>query len=260
MEVTALQYLIVCPLVFLAGFADSIAGGGGVISLPAYVLTGMPVILAYGTNKFAMSLGTTVSTVKYYRSGHVTVKSAAFAVIGALIGSHLGAQAAMLLDETYLRYCMMVLLPLVALFLVFNRKFGEAEKEKSLAKWKEYALSAFVGLLVGAYDGFFGPGAGTFYTLLFVSLLGYSLLGASGNARVVNLASNLGALTAYLLNSNVVYALGIPAALCAVLGNYLGSRLAIQNGARFIRPVMAAVIALLILKIVWDMWGERLSI
>ncbi|MDL2235830.1 TSUP family transporter [Christensenellaceae bacterium OttesenSCG-928-L17] len=255
MELTAAHYLIVCPLVFLAGFADSIAGGGGVISLPAYIFTGMPTILAYGTNKFAMSLGTAVSATKYYRSGHVQAKTVLFAVMGALIGSALGAQIAMLLDEIYLRYCMMVLLPVVAVFLTVNRRFGEHEQEKNLSRAKEYTLSALIGLLVGAYDGFFGPGAGMFYTLLFVSLLGCGLITAAGNARVVNLASNIGALVVYVLRGNVVYALGIPAAICAVLGNYIGARLAIQNGARFIRPVMAVVIVLLVIKMVVDIVG-----
>lgn len=252
MEITLSHYLIICPLIFLAGFADSIAGGGGVISLPAYVLSGMPLLFAYGTNKFAMSLGTSISAVKYYKSGNVRIVPALCAVAGALLGSNLGARLAMLLDEKYLGYCMMGLLPLVAIFLIFNRKFGENTQQKTVSKNKELALSAIIGLVVGSYDGFFGPGAGTFYTLLFVSLLGYNLLGASGNARVVNLASNIGALAAYIMQGKVLFAIGIPAALCAVAGNYLGSRLAIKNGARFIRPVMVLVIVLLFIKIITD--------
>lgn len=252
MQPTYMQLLIVCPLVFLAGFTDSIAGGGGILSLPAYVFAGLPLHMAYGTNKFAMSLGTAVSAVKFYRAGHVRLVPALFAAGGALLGANLGARLALLLDEKYLGYCLMALLPVVAVFLMTNRRFGEAAAQKTLLREKEYALSAAVGLTVGAYDGFFGPGAGTFYTLLFVSLLGYDLLGASGNAKVVNLASNIGALIAFIMGGKVLYFVGVPAAVCAILGNYLGSRLAIKNGARFIRPVMAAVIALLLIKIVAD--------
>ncbi len=254
MSSISMQLLLVCPLVFLAGFADSIAGGGGIISIPAYLFAGLPIHVAYGTNKFAMSLGTTISAVKYYRSGHVKLKSAAFAVVGALVGANLGARLVMTISERYLQLILMVLLPLVAVFLMMNKGFGsETEADKALPKASEYALCALIGLLVGAYDGFFGPGAGTFYMLLFVSLLRYSLLVSSGNARVVNLASNIGALTAYIAGGKVLYAIGIPAALCAIAGNYLGASLAIKNGAKFIRPVMAVVIVLLMVKIVTDL-------
>ncbi len=250
-----LQLAIVCPLVFLAGFADSIAGGGGIISIPAYLFAGLPVHIAYGTNKFAMSIGTTISAVKYYRSGNVRLKSALFAAVGALIGSNCGARLAMLLSEKYLQIILMILLPIAAAFLMLNKNFGsEKAAAEPLPKASEYSLSSLVGLIVGAYDGFFGPGAGTFYMLLFVSLLRYDLLSASGNARVVNLASNVGALVAYIAGGKVMFTVGIPAAICAVCGNYLGSALAIKNGAKFIRPVMAVVIILLVIKIVLDMF------
>ncbi|MDO5111049.1 MAG: TSUP family transporter [Clostridia bacterium] len=248
------QLLIVCPMVFLAGFADSVAGGGGIISIPAYLFAGLPVHMAYGTNKFAMSLGTAVSAVKYYRSGNVRVQSVLFAVLGALVGSNLGAQLALRFSERYLQLILMFLLPAVALFLFLNKGFGKEDVERpAVSKWREYVLSALIGLVVGAYDGFFGPGAGTFYTLLFVSLLHYSLITASGNARVVNLASNIGALAAFIVGGKVMFSVAVPAALCAVLGNYLGASLAIKNGAKFIRPIMVIVIALLIVKIITDM-------
>ncbi len=249
------QLLIVCPLVFLAGFADSVAGGGGIISIPAYLFAGLPVHMAYGTNKFAMSLGTAVSAVKYYRSGNVRVKSVLFAVAGALLGSNLGARLALHFSEKYLQIILMVLLPAAALFLSLNRGFGREDVERPpIPKTREYVLSALIGLAVGAYDGFFGPGAGTFYTLLFVSLLHFSLLTASGNARVVNLASNVGALAAFIAGGKVMYTIAVPAAFCAVLGNYLGASLAIKNGAKFIRPIMVLVILLLIAKILTDMF------
>ena len=248
-----MQLVIVCPMVFLAGFADSIAGGGGIISIPAYLLAGIPVHAAYGTNKFAMSLGTAISAVKYYRAGQVKIKSAAFAAVGALIGSNLGANLAMLIDEKYLQIVLIILLPIIAVFLMLNKGFGsEKTLEEPMLPRKEYTLSALIGLAVGAYDGFFGPGAGTFYMMLFVSMLHYDLLTSSGNARVVNLASNVGALVAYVIGGKVMFQIGIPAAACAIAGNALGSALAIKNGAKFIRPVMAVVIVLLLIKIVLD--------
>ncbi|MDR0840531.1 MAG: TSUP family transporter [Christensenellaceae bacterium] len=246
------KLLIVCPLLFLAGFADSVAGGGGTISVPAGMLAGIPIHTVYGTNKFAMSAGTCMSVFKYGRSGNIHWRAALFASAGALIGSHLGARLAMLLSEKYLSYCLMVLLPAAALFLTFNRGFGQNPVQKNLSRTREAAYAICIGLGVGAYDGFFGPGAGTFYIILFCSLLGTDLLHASGSAKVVNLASNLGALTAYILGGKVWFAVGIPAGICAVAGSYLGSSLAIKNGARFIRPIMAVMIALLLIKIISD--------
>ncbi len=244
--------LIVCPLLFLAGFTDSIAGGGGVISVPAGLLAGIPIHTVYGTNKFAMSFNSLISTVQYGRSGNIDWRAALYAAAGALAGSALGARLALLLDERYLSYCLMVLLPAAALFLAFNRGFGQESKPRSLSKMQEALLALFIGLSVGAYDGFFGPGAGTFYIILFCSLLGTDLIRANGNAKVVNLASNIGALTAYLLSGKVWFSVGIPMALCAMSGSFLGSRLAIKNGARFIRPVMAFMILLLLAKVVTD--------
>ncbi len=254
MDQIIVQLLIVCPLVFLAGFADSIAGGGGIISIPAYLFAGLPVHFAYGTNKFAMSLGTMISAFKYTKSGNVNLRTALIAASGALVGSNFGARLALMLDERYLQITLMVLLPLVALFLVFNKGFGKEKLEQniSISIAKQNIISLAIGIIVGGYDGFFGPGAGTFYVLLFTGLLNHSLLISSGNAKIVNLASNIGALVAYILGGKVLFIIGIPAAICAIAGNYLGSSLAIKNGAKFIRPVIFIVIILLFGKIVLD--------
>lgn len=244
--------LIVCPLLFLAGFADSVAGGGGTISVPAAMLAGIPIHTVYGTNKFAMSFGTLTSVVQYGRSGHIQLRVALLAAVGALAGSNLGARLALRLSEKYLSYCLMVLLPAAALFLALNKGFGQEPKPRDFSKVQQALLALLIGLVVGAYDGFFGPGAGTFYIILFCSVLGTDLLHANGNAKVVNLASNIGALAAYIAGGKVWFAVGVPMALCSMAGNFLGSRLAIKNGARFIRPMMALMIVLLMVKIVSD--------
>lgn len=244
--------LIVCPLLFLAGFADAVAGGGGTISVPAGILAGIPIHTVYGTNKFAMSFGTLTSVIQYGRSGNICWRTALFAAAGALCGSPLGAMLAMYLSEKYLSYCLMVLLPAAALFLTFNKGFGRAPKPRHLSRAREALYACLIGLGVGSYDGFFGPGAGTFYILLFCSVLGTDLVRASGNAKVVNLASNIGALITYIIGGKVWFLVGLPMAFCSMAGNFLGSRLAIKNGAKFIRPIMAAMIVLLLVKIVVD--------
>lgn len=245
---------IVCPLLFLAGFADSIAGGGGTISVPSALLAGIPIHTAYGTNKLAMSLGTLTSVIQYGRKGKICWFTALFAAAGALAGSPLGALLAMHLSEKYLSYCLMVLLPAAALFLSLNKGFGQTPKHRDLSRLQQAVYALLIGLGVGAYDGFFGPGAGTFYIILFCTVLGADLVQASGNAKVVNLASNTGALVTYILGGKVWFAAGLPMAVCAIAGNFLGSRLAIKNGARFIRPIMAAMILLILVKLILDVF------
>ncbi len=245
---------IVCPLLFLAGFADSIAGGGGTISVPSALLAGIPIHTAYGTNKLAMSLGTLTSVIQYGRSGNICWYTALFAAAGALAGAPLGALLAMHLSEKYLSYCLMVLLPAAALFLSLNKGFGQTPKHRDLSRLQQAVYALLIGLGVGAYDGFFGPGAGTFYIILFCTVLGTDLVQASGNAKVVNLASNTGALVTYILGGKVWFAAGLPMAVCAIAGNFLGSRLAIKNGARFIRPIMAVMILLILVKLILDVF------
>lgn len=244
-----IKLLIVCPGYFLAGFADSIAGGGGIISIPVALLAGIPIHTVYGTNKFAMSFGTSISVFKYGKSGAVRWPVALFAAAGALPGASLGAKLALLMSERYLTCCLMALLPAITVFLAVNKGFGEAEGEKRLPRARESLLAALIGLAVGAYDGFFGPGAGTFYIMLFSSLLGLGLLPASGSAKAANLASNLGALISFMAAGKVWFIIGVPAALSAIAGNALGSGLAIKNGAKCIRPIMAAMLILLFIKV-----------
>lgn len=242
--------IVVCPMVFLAGFVDSIAGGGGLISLPAYIFAGLPIHMAYGTNKFASCLGTVVSTAKFLKSGHINVKPALISSGGALIGSWLGAQLVLMLDEKYLQYCLIFILPLVAVFLLLNRKFGSEDNVREVPTSTMYPFAFLIGLTVGAYDGFFGPGAGTFYVLGFTAFLGFNLITSSGNAKMVNLASNLAALLVYIPGGKVMYAVAIPAAICSIAGNFIGSHLAIKNGAKFIKPIIVVVIFLLFAKVI----------
>ncbi|MDR5587521.1 MULTISPECIES: TSUP family transporter [Clostridium] len=244
--------LIICPLVFLAGIIDAVAGGGGIISLPAYIFAGIPIHIAYGTNKFASCIGTSVSSIKFFRSGNIKIKPALLSAAGALIGSWFGAQIVLLLNEKYLNYCLIIILPIVSLFLLFNRNFGIKNK-KEISNKKLYMLSFIIGLFLGAYDGFFGPGTGTFLVICFTGILGFNLITASGNAKIVNLASNFSALIAYILGGKVMFSIGVPAAVCAIVGNYLGAHLAIKNGDKIIKPIIFVAIGLLFIKVILDL-------
>ncbi len=246
---------LVCPLVFLAGFVDSIAGGGGLISLPAYLAAGLPVHIAAGTNKFSMMLGTSMSVVRYSKSGNIKLKTALTAIAGAIPGAWIGTRLALFLEDKYLKGTLLVIIPLAALFILFSGKLKKnIPDQKPISRMKKILLSMGIGLVLGCYDGLIGPGTGTFLILAFASLLQYSLLVSSGSAKIVNLASNCISALLFIISGNVWYALAFPAALCTVAGNALGSRLAIRNGERLIRPVMLVVLALLFLKIGIDLF------
>lgn len=248
-----MQLAIVCPLVFLAGFVDSVAGGGGLISLPAYLFAGIPVHMAYGTNKFSSACGTAVATAKYMRHGYISLKLALISAAGALLGSAVGAKMVLLASERVLQMTLMCILPVVAVFLLFNRNFGKEDgKKKDYSDTSLLVRAVAIGLAIGWYDGFFGPGTGTFLVIAFTGLMGMTLTGATGNAKVVNLASNTAALVTYILGGSVLYMVAIPAAVCNIAGNYLGASLAVKNGAKFIRPLIFVSIGLLMAKIVMD--------
>ena len=250
MQVTLEMILIVCPLALLAGFVDSVAGGGGLISLPAYYLAGLPPVLAAGTNKLSSALGTLVASIRYGRARQVNWLVALAAAAGALPGSALGAMLLQAIPENTMRIIVIGAIPLVAA-IVLRRRDALSARRRIPEKWT-LPVSILIGLFIGFYDGLVGPGTGTFLILLFTMILGVEAVKASGTAKIVNLASNVAALSALLMKGQVLYLLGLPAALCAMAGGYLGAGMTIRRGAGFIRWMLMAVLALLLAKMIWD--------
>lgn len=251
--------LVVCPLAFFASFVDAIAGGGGLISLPAYMVTGMPAHMVIGSNKFSAAVGTAIATVRFIKSGNLHLRVALETAAFAFLGSVLGAQIALHVSDYYLRIAMMVLLPCVALFVLFNRKqMGDDSRFEQLSRWRVFFGMAAVGVYLGLYDGFFGPGTGTFLIIAFTTVLGFDLKRACGNTKIVNLTTNVAALLVFVQAGQVYYEVAVPAALCSVAGNWLGSGLAIRKGAKFVRPVMIFVLCLLLIKIAYDFFVTAL--
>ncbi len=256
MQVTPLMLLTVCPLIFLASFVDSIAGGGGLISLPAYLLTGMSPQLASGSNKFSATCGTIFATGRYFKSGKLPLLPALLACPGALLGSSLGAWLLQQVSEQFARTFMLVALPVVAVLLLIRRDIA---REARPFDAKRAAGCALIGLVCGLYDGFFGPGTGTILIMLFTWFVGLDMVNASGAAKLVNLASNLAAMVMFWKNGYILFPLALPAAACSIVGGYLGAKMAIQRGAKLIRVVMMLVLFALIAKLLWDLFlGNRL--
>lgn len=253
MELSVSTIAFVCVAVFLAGFVDSIAGGGGLISLPAYYAAGIPPHMALGTNKFSSTCGTAVATYVYIKNKSYHLSTAIFSIVFAFIGGTIGSRLTLYLDEVYLKYILLILLPIIAIITLTNKKLDKPV-EKNYSTAKQNILSSAIGLVLGIYDGFFGPGMGMFLMLAYTAILGFDMLTANGNAKMVNVSSNLAALTTFFLNGKIVFKIAIPAAICGIIGNYIGSHLAVKNGSKIIKPIMVVVMILLLVKIVLDLF------
>ena len=248
-------YLIVCPLIFLGGFVDSVAGGGGLITLPAYLMAGLPTHMAMGNNKVVNAIGTGTAALRYLKSGKVRVRIAVISAAGALAGSAIGTRIALLIPEDILKILMLVALPVVAVVLTVKKDFGRegSTPAKAYSSRYEAAAAALIGLLIGCYDGLVGPGTGTFMIMAFTVALSMDLITASGCAKIGNLASNVASAVIFILNGKVFWALAVPAALCNAIGGYCGARYAIRGGSGKIRGMIFLVLGLMFVKMLWDL-------
>ena len=235
-----------------AGFVDSAAGGGGLISLPAYLFAGLPVHYTYGTNKFSAACGTTFATAQFFQKGAMNIRVGLLAAVGSFVGSALGSHIVLLLSDQVLRTMMLIILPVAAVLILWRRDLPDENRDDGTLNAKKAVLALAIGLGIGLYDGIFGPGTGTFAIIAFTTLMGFDLRTAGGNAKVLNLASNYASLVTYLSSGLVVFSIGIPCAISGIVGNLLGSHFALKNGAKFIRPMMLVVLVLLLGKIVSD--------
>jgi uncharacterized membrane protein YfcA len=243
-------------LLFLAGFAggfiDAIAGGGGLITVPALLATGMPPQVALGTNKLQSSCGTAMAVWRYQRAGLMASPGLWLAVVLAFAAGMAGAQAVSVLSRDFLQQVIPWLLAAVAVYTALNRRFGV---ETGRERMKPVVFAVVFGIAIGFYDGFFGPGTGSFWTLAVVALLGLELRAATGYTKAANLASNLGSLGIFLVHGSVHF--GAAASMIAgqLVGARLGSGLVVKRGAALIRPVFLAVVFALTAKLLWDAWG-----
>ena len=243
------MFLIICPMLFLAGLVDAIGGGGGLISLPAYLLAGVPMHNAIATNKLSSACGTTLTTIRFIRQGLVNWKIAVPTAAFAILGSSLGANLSMKMDEGVMQNILFIVLPVVA-FVVMNPKLFHDREENSIVLngrlWVTAITSAF---LIGIYDGFYGPGTGTFLIIAFTVFGRMDMRSANAQAKIINLTTNITSLIIFLMNGQAVILLGLAAAVCNMAGNYVGAGLALKQGSKVTRPVIVLVLALLFLKI-----------
>jgi uncharacterized membrane protein YfcA len=251
LPLTPAMLAIVLTGVFLGSLMDAIAGGGGIVTVPTYLLAGLPVHLALGTNKLSSAIGTSASAARFIRQGFVCWRLALPSAALALAGAAAGTRLQLLVDERYLQYLLVLVLPAVALVVLRQRSFPEEPGDIAPARQAAIVLGA--SLAVGAYDGFYGPGTGTFLLLIYTRLGRLDVRTSAGGVKVVNLASNLGALAASLLGGQVFWQLGLIAAAASAAGHFAGAGLAIRGGSRIIRPTVLIVLGLLTAKVLWGL-------
>jgi uncharacterized membrane protein YfcA len=243
----------VCAMMFLAGFVDSIAGGGGCISLPAYLFTGLPTQTAFACNKFTSACGTTFAALRYFANGAINLKVSAASAVTAFIGAVIASKIVLMLDPTVFQKLLVFVLPFAAAFLLIKRDFGEHSGFEDIPKSKVYFLAATAGLVLGFYDGLIGPGTGTFAIAIFSGVLKFDLKTASGNAKILNIASSYASAISFMVAGLVIYQIALLTAAFGIAGNIIGSNLAIKKGAGFIRIMMTVVVVLLLSKLLFDM-------
>ena len=222
----------------LAGFVDAIAGGGGLIALPALLAAGVPPILALGTNKVQSAIGTGAAAITYWRKGFVSLPVLTVAIVCTWAASFLGAYVVKQIDTSLLSVAVPVMLIAIALYFLIAPKLSDDDRHARLQ------FSIFVpvmGAIVGFYDGVFGPGTGSFLTMGFVALFGLGVTRAAGNTKILNLASNLGALTLFIPSGDIVWAAAGAMAVGQLAGGYLGALTGIRFGAKLIRPLVVVI-------------------
>ena len=250
---TPTQFLIVCPLLFLAGFVDSIAGGGGLISLPAYLFAGLPIHNSIATNKLSSACGTTLATARFIRHKLVNVKVAVPSVAAGMAGSFLGARISFFIPEIVLKRMLLVVLPVTAFIVLNNRMFRDHPDVPVKADRRTLCTALAAAFVIGVYDGLYGPGTGTFLIIAFNVFAKMSVGRANAHCKVINASTNIAALGVYLTSGQVIVPLGIAAAICNMLGNYTGAGFALKKGTKITKPLILFVLVLLLIKIISEM-------
>jgi uncharacterized protein len=232
----------------LAGFVDAIAGGGGLIALPALLAAGVPPVAALGTNKVQSVIGTGMAALTYWRKGFVSLPALAVAIACTFAAAFLGAFVVKQIDTSLLQVAVPVALIAIALYFLFAPRLTDEDKHSRL----RFALFVpLMGAAIGFYDGIFGPGTGSFLTMGFVALFGLGITRAAGNTKILNLASNLGALALFIPSGDVVWAAAGAMAVGQLIGGYLGALTGIRFGAKLIKPLVVVISLILAGKLLF---------
>ncbi|MGW2093732.1 TSUP family transporter [Promicromonospora sukumoe] len=253
LDLTTIALLLLAGLA--AGWVDAVVGGGGLIQLPALLLVpGISPVQALATNKLASIMGTSTSALTFYRRVQPDLRTAGPMALAALAGAFGGAVGASHIPAQLFKPIILVVLVGVLAWTLLKPNVGQHDDLKWVGNGHR-RIAALIGLLVGAYDGLLGPGTGTFLVISLVSFLGYSFLPASAIAKIVNFATNLGALLFFVPSGAVIWALGLGMGVANIIGAYIGARMAVAKGSTFVRIVFVVVVGALIARLAWDVFA-----
>lgn len=246
MDLTLIQYFFLFALVAFAGFVDSIAGGGGLITVPTYMALGVPAEFILGTNKCVSTTGGTLSIFRYIKNGVVDFKLMIYGIGTGFLGSLIGARLSTVLDNDKMVYLLIIVVPIIITLNYFKSKIVADRKE--IPTNSLILRTLLIGLVIGCYDGFFGPGTGTFLIIAMVFFLNMSMVEASPNARVINFTSNVSAFLFFLFKGMILWKVAAIAILASLTGNHLGSGVVLKGNHRLVQYVFNFVLVLLLLK------------
>ena len=250
-----MEIYLLCAFAFLAGFIDSIVGGGGLVQIPAFFVLyphlSVPAVIS--TNRLASAVGTSVAALNYARSVKIPWKTVLYAGVAASGFSYFGATVQSMLPSAVLKPIILILIVLIAIYTYRKKDFGHHEKlnipEEKLPWW-----AAGIGATLGFYNGFVGPGTGSLLVFGFVSVIGYNFLKASAISKIVNVVADVSSLVFFFINKTILFHLAFPMMACNVAGSYLGSRMAVLRGNEFIRRVFLVVVVGIVLRFAWDVF------
>lgn len=250
--------LILCLASFVAGFVDAIVGGGGLIQTPAalVMLRSFPVVTAIGCTKIPSFSGTFFAALQYLKKVKIKYNLVVIMCVIAFFSSFAGSQVLSIVHNEFMKPVLLFVLIAVAIYTYSKKDFGQHE-ERELAGDRELWYAVGISSIIGFYDGFIGPGAGSLLILAFISFLGYDFLHASAHAKLVNLATNLGSIALFTLKGKIIWVVALPMALCNALGGMLGARTAIARGNRFIRIFFLVIIVITIMRFAWEVFFPK---
>jgi len=247
------KMIFLCIAGFLASFIDSIAGGGGLISVPAFMLAGLSPHIVLGTNKLAATTGSFTSSLKFAKSGLCNFDLLKKLIPFTLVGSIIGVRTVLLIDQKFLQPLVLVLVLCIGVYTLFSKSLGQEDNFKGLTK-KNISLGMFLAFTLGFYDGFFGPGTGSFLVFGMINIFGFNFLNASANARFLNFISNITALVTFAFSGSINYSIGLLVAIFMIIGARAGTKLAINKGAKIIKPIFVTMSLAVALKMLLTMF------
>ena len=247
-----ISFIFICAAAFIGAFVDAIAGGGGLISVPAYFLGGFPPHFALGTNKLSATFGSLSSMIEFFRNGKVHLGLVKYVIPCTLLGAVLGVNSVLLINQDFLYPLVSVMILVVGVY-TYNKKDLGLVNTYQLKSKVQIAMGMFFGFILGFYDGFFGPGTGSFLLFVFIKFFGMDFVNAGGNTKVLNFVSNITSLVVFAMAGKINIQFGLTAGIFSLIGSVIGTKVAIKKGASFVKPIFLIMSFAVFIKVIYEM-------